>query len=250
MHERKITKPKPERELQLKTVDVFWLLDMDRTLLNSDALSPVLYDLFQLSPIEAAKAQQMVDDNHGNSFDTFGYLHKNHGDRIASCTELETGGYVYETLVDTILQKVAIETLRKVLLLPGAQELVGALDERGLPYGVLTTGDQVFQSFKLALLRRLLERPELKAKIVHPDDVADKTALISSEYWDESRQVFVLPEDFTDTQTHARGVVIVDDKTENLQTEHDNIHAVHIGTHDLIDIASRVKTDEPILGGH
>ena len=226
----------------MKTVDIFWLLDMDRTLLDSDALSHILYDLFELSPVEAALAQQMVDDNRGNSFDTFGYLQENYGDRIASHKERETGEYVYEQLVDAVLQKSTIEALREALLLPGAQELVDALDERALPYGVLTTGERVFQSFKLALLRRLLGHIDLRGKIVHPDDVADKTALMSSTYWDENRQVFILPEELTDIPTHARAVVMVDDKTENLQTEHGNIHAIHIGTHDLVDVANQVKS--------
>lgn len=114
----------------------FYLLDLDRCMLNTPLASDVYADVIrEVNPDLAAamlKSQQDTEDV-GGSFDIIEFLSPR-----ASLEEIE----IFDTLF--------IEKARDMdLLNPGGIELLQALDDHDANYGILTYGHEKWQTVKL-----------------------------------------------------------------------------------------------------
>ncbi len=228
-----------QQEHTRELVEEFWAIDMDRTLLKTDAMAMYLYELFAVPAEDRAGIDAHIAAQKGKSFDTFGYLSANYPAVFDAHYRGER--YDYEAMVDRLVSVYGAGALRDELLLDGADRLLGVLEHRSIPYGILTTGEEVYQTLKCTVLRRLLARPELSVMIVHAATVADKTNFLATQYWDEARQLFRVPDEMSVRPLQARKLVVVDDKEENLATAHRNMRAIHIGTHSLDTVAASVE---------
>ena len=225
--------------------EYFVIIDMDRTLLATDHLGVYLYHLFHMTGVEQDEIATFLDRYVGDGVDTLTLLLKRFGDRLADSThrELSSGQPAYDEVAEDLLEGYDLEVVRSDLLLPGARELCALFDQQSIPYAVLTTGGEVFQQLKLALLRRLLDVPRLSAMVVSQSTIPDKTAYLSHALWDGEMGSFRIPPEMSggERSHYARKVVILDDKHENLATSHQNIYAYHIGTYTLEGIVDYLE---------
>ncbi len=229
----------PEKERSPRFVERFVVIDMDRTLFATDNFGTYVYDVFGLDDDERQAAEQAVLSSKGSGFDTFGYLQQRHPGKLQRFSG-EAGELDVGSMADWLVERHGLQQLQDALLLPGARELFRVLDERELPHGVLTTGEDSYQQLKAAVLRRLLDRPGLPVMVVDGANVPDKTAMLVDACWQETSQYFLLPVQLSGELIAARNLVVIDDKDENLASPHASIHAVHIGTHDLFAAAKMI----------
>ncbi len=170
----------------------FYIVDFDRTLVDSDKLLEIFIDVAR-EYIEIPHSQIEAADRdvkqRGDSFDTAGYVR----DRLADEGKID---------VWSDLEKRYIHESRALnYLLPGAAELLEWLAANGKQYGILTYGNPLWQHLKLTAAgfnhthHMILEQKE-------------KGRLISS--WQKSDGTFRLPEAFG--RPSASHIVMIDDK--------------------------------------
>jgi FMN phosphatase YigB (HAD superfamily) len=118
----------------------FFIVDFDRTLVDSDKLLEVFFEVSKQYieiPVEQIEAADRDVKNRGDSFDTAGYV-RNH------LIDIGEG----ERWAD--LEKQFIHESRSLnYLLPGAAELLEWLPAHGKRYGILTYGNPLWQHLKL-----------------------------------------------------------------------------------------------------
>lgn len=172
-------------------VGVFYLLDFDRCLVDTERLFDMFVEVvthYTSIPMSELKAADRDMKRRGDSFDTASFVRE----RL-----LELGDViVWEKIVQEFIEKVG-ET--DVLML-GARQLIDRLDSRQLHYGVLTYGNPLWQDIKL----RACGLSDLPTYIAPRKE---KGLLIQS--WLQSG-VFLLPKELTGVWTKA--LVLVDDK--------------------------------------
>lgn len=175
----------------------FYIVDFDRTLVDSDKLLEVFVEVSQeyiAIPREQIEAADRDVKSRGDSFDTASYVR----DRLA-----ETGNA--DKWAD--LEKRFIHESRSLnYLLPGAAELLEWLASHGKHYGILTYGNPLWQHLKLTAsgfnhVRHII----LEHK--------DKGRLISS--WQNTDKSFRLPEAFG--RRVANRIVMIDDKAVSFE---------------------------------
>lgn len=120
------------------TTKEFWLLDLDRTLLNLDALVQSLYDVLDETGVmpshEIRQKRTQVEDD-GGSFSPVAVI-------------MEYGG---ESLWRTVQQRLIECADQNRLRLPGATELLRRLDTDQHDYAIVTYGVPAWQRLKLQL---------------------------------------------------------------------------------------------------
>ncbi len=119
----------------------YYLLDLDRCLLNTEALHMVFDEIVRSMSIfdvnDIINAKKIVEERSGGSFDTAEYIQ----------TELQRLGR--EDRWQDIEANFLVASKNYNYLLPGAAELLSTLDSLQYPYGIITFGGQVWQAVKI-----------------------------------------------------------------------------------------------------
>lgn len=123
-----------------ETAHEFYIVDFDRTLVDSDKLTEVFIEVAEqygaISREQIAKADADMKQI-GDSFDTAGYVR----DHLTAEGRLDA----WEDL-----EKQFIHECRSLnMLLPGAAELLEWLAQHGKRYGILTYGNPLWQRLKI-----------------------------------------------------------------------------------------------------
>lgn len=226
-----MTEPKPANfEHEPRIVDEVVVLDLDRTLLDSSAVTQLVLASMTRHGVSAdriSEAIKYVEAQKGNSFHLFDYI------------EREFSFATLDAIVDEIMQNdTLLLALKNDLLCPGADMLVYALEEQGTPAMVLTYGEQNYQSFKIDLFRKLIGKSnkELPGIVTH---VANKSMWIQENWFTRQDELGEVPVDIMGGTLLTRVVSIVDDKISNLQSTDDRVVGV------LVD--NRAKAGQGVI---
>lgn len=194
-------------------VPTFVVLDLDRTLLNTDELNKYMCAHIETerdTTPEDGDAWNYIQQQKGRSFSVLGYLRTRFGSEQWDVLQKQM-----VTMAD------AESLLSSAVLYPYVAELLNALDEARIPYAILTYGDSENQQFKLDILHATIGR---KTEIVD--------ALITDEQykgewiartWRQNtggagEEWFYVHPDLHPEQTmKAKTIVVVDDKAQNAQ---------------------------------
>lgn len=210
-----------KHELESRTVDYFAVLDLDRTLLDSDKIVRLMCEALPRFGVDEQAAQDDLDSMRaatGRSLSAFEFLAGRHGDETV------------RLLVSDMFQRAENGRLDDKDLLYGdsSVRLLDELDERDIPFAVLTYGEQDYQEFKLALYRILTGRYGDRLPAVVTDEPR-KGDWIHGHWSDGSDDHMRVPADFTGDDTIvAREVVIIDDKLHNLESPDGVVKGIHI----------------------
>lgn len=173
-------------------IDEFYIVDFDRTLVDSDKLLEVFIeiaeDYISISSEQINKAYEDVKAR-GDSFDTASYVR----DHLAESNESEKWSELEKRYIH--------ESHSLNYLLPGASELLEWLTQSDKRYGILTYGNPLWQKLKLSAagfnhIRRIIMEQKEKGR------------LISS--WQQEDGLFHVPDDLG--HYIAESVVLIDDK--------------------------------------
>lgn len=204
-----MTEPKPVNfEDEPRIVDEVVVLDLDRTLLDSSAVTQLVLESMAHHGVGAnriTEAIEYVESQTGNSFYLFDYI------------EREFSAATLEAIVKEIMQNDALlMELKDDLLCPGADKLVYALESQGTPALILTYGEQNYQSFKIDLFRKLVGKSnkELPGIVT---DVANKSKWVEENWFIRPDELGEVPIEIRGETLLARLVSIVDDKISHLQ---------------------------------
>ena len=192
--------------------DVFYVLDFDRTLGNTDKFHEVLEEIVEnetgvtADELKIARAQI---EGTGRTFDTVDYVRG----------ILEQSG---NTIPWHVLQNQFIAVARKRdMLEPHAAELLTMLDDKQLPYGIITYGNETWQLAKLEAAN-LFDIPHI---VTH---IEEKSQLLQG--WKHTSDTFIIPpaltRDFLPLQVHH--LVFLDDKAKSFAGIPSGVHGVHI----------------------
>lgn len=200
--------------------DCFIAIDMDRTLIDTNAFADRLPELFRLSESETREYLDRERTERGKEFDAYEYL---------------AGRGVYSRTPET-RDFIGLFSSRQEmarLLLPGASDLLSTLKDARLPHGIWTKGSDRYQQLKVDVLRQLVDAPGLPVAIIS-DDVGlarSKAHVVEKDWYDTSRARFLVPASLHDRAEPlwVQTVVVIDDKPENL---------THSGSVDLVTIVA------------
>ena len=177
-------------------IDTFYILDFDHCLGNTNKLQEVLQEVIEretgIHPHVISKAREEYRKN-GGSFDTATYV-KQLFDQAGKDSEAE-----WQTIETLFIRESQVMDM----LEPYAEELLRILQERQLPFGVVTYGGKEWQEAKLAA-SGLMAMPHLVT------DVKEKGYLLSS--WRQADKTFLLPDVLTgENRLQAKNLVFIDD---------------------------------------
>lgn len=190
----------------------FFVLDFDRCLGNTVLFQEILQEILAEVGVsaEAFAAARTRIEQGGKTFDTIRHTHQ----------LLEESGST-STWAD-----IKAEFLRRAhereALLPHARELLQILDERSLPYGIVTYGvEEAWQLIKLEAAK-LLYVPHL---VTH---IEEKGQLLTG--WKQSDGSFLIPPALTqDFETiRVNEIILVDDKAKSFWGTPEGVRGVHV----------------------
>lgn len=175
------------------STDTFYIVDFDRTLVDSDKLLQVFIEItnqYILLPLERVQKIDADVKAKGDSFDTASYVR----DHLADQDSLD----LWERL-----QKQFIHESRALnMLLPGANELLAYLNRTHKSHGILTYGNPLWQHLKLTAsgfnhVHRIVTTDKHKGRLISG--------------WQQSDGSFHLPPEFGGRVVER--VVLIDDKS-------------------------------------
>lgn len=194
-----------EHETESRHVETFAVLDLDRTLFNTDAFIDIVCMMLTqhgISPEVALDTIARIKDQTGGSVPLFEDL----GNTFAED--------VLEAVREEILRLASEGELRDILLYDGSREILDMLDELEVPFGVLTYGKETEQQYKIDLFRLLVNREPARLPAM-PTDERLKGNWIHGAW--KQADGFIVPVDFTESApVFAERIVILDDKPDNL----------------------------------
>jgi len=122
-------------------MNTYYLLDLDRCLINTNALHMVFDEIVRSTGIldvnDIIAAKKFVEDSSGGSFDTAEFVR----------TELKKRGQLDKW--DDIQHEFIQASKDYDYLMPGARELIELLTNRDEHFGVITYGGAVWQQVKM-----------------------------------------------------------------------------------------------------
>lgn len=190
----------------------FFVLDFDRclgnTVLFQQILETVLIDAGVSADMFAAARTRI--EKEGKTFDTIRHAHE--------VLEEADSSYTWAEIKKEFLTRAHEQDA----LLPYARELLQILDERSLPYGIVTYGvEEAWQLIKLEAAK-LLYVPHL---VTH---IEEKGKLLTG--WKQPDGSFLIPpaltQDFETLQVNE--VILVDDKAKSFWGTPEGVRGVHV----------------------
>lgn len=207
--------PRERAERQPRSVEVFAVLDLDRTLMQSGVLTDLL--CMQLlnhgvSIDQVRKDIDFVHRNDGMSFSTLDYI------------QAQYGPAKYASVMHEIEEIVKDGGLKEELLCEGTLELLAALEAQDVPYAVLTYGERINQEFKLTLLRHMVNRSSKQLHATVTSETKKASWIASGEWKHEGEDGFAVPAFiYPQADLRAKCIVVVDDKLSNLESDDDAV---------------------------
>jgi hypothetical protein len=193
-------------------VEAFYVLDLDRCLVDSDKLHKLLEEIVaketSITNKELSSAR-LVAEQTGETFDTTLYIHQALGEIRAK--ELWPH-----------LQRLFVEEVKKhEVLEPYARELIAILDKKHLPYGIVTYGVETWQLAKL-IACNLIEVPYEITRIKKKGELF--------KGWKHNNSSFTIPPGlFKGPGTLvARSVVFLDDKAVSFQGIPEGVRGIRV----------------------
>lgn len=190
----------PEME-KIPVDDTFYVIDFDRTLVDSDKLLEVFIEVanefFDIPREQIEKADREVKER-GDSFDTASFVRDHLRARALEADSDEKDG----ELMWEELEKHFIHECRSLnMLLPGAAELLEWLEENDKRYGILTYGNFLWQRIKLTAsgfnhVKHIVMQEKEKGRFI--------------SHWKQEDGTFKIPEEYGGG--YAARIVTVDDK--------------------------------------
>lgn len=181
--------------------DTFYVIDFDRTLVDSDKLLEVFIEVanefFDIPKEQIKKADEEVKER-GDSFDTASYVRDHLRERMLK----DSGGELDGEMVWEELQKHFIHECRSLnMLLPGAAELLEWMEENNKRYGILTYGNELWQGIKLTAsgfnhVSHIVMQQKEKGKFI--------------SHWQQENGTYKIPEEYGGGC--AAKIVTIDDK--------------------------------------
>jgi hypothetical protein len=194
-------------------VSSFYVLDFDRTLANTDAFHDILERVIEHeTTIRASylREARKVAEASGESFDTIDYLR-----------HFLTNAHSEKTWHQ--IQKVFIEQAQQEdMLEPHAAEFLRLLDEKKLPYGIITFGGEAWQLAKIEAAN-LMDVPHI---VTH---IQEKGRILSG-WKHQSSDTFIIPPALTRSfqPMNVSTIVFLDDKAKSFVGMPDGVRGVHI----------------------
>ena len=198
-------------EEEPRDVEVFAVVDIDRTLLDTERLLNLFYDDFKsenhshpLGEDELNELKENIKDQTGNSLDFLQFIEGLYGDRLD-----------IEAAVERVVSKVKAGDAA-ALLYDGSEDLLQALSLAGAGVGLYTYGTERTQSVKVRILRAassfmrdlpiVIESSDIN-EIHKPDRAIDK-------WYDEESDLFDVSH--FEGYGKAEKLLFIDDKAKNL----------------------------------
>ncbi len=217
-----MTQQEPTHErhgMEPRVVETFVVLDLDRTLLDTDNLIGLLYDQLRTKGLDSSQLlqdQEFIHDQTGKSFSLLEHLTYRYGQQL-----------IDEAMLEVLQLAERGEIPKEILFCPGAEELLNYLDDNAIPHAVLTYGEQTFQRFKMSVVRSVLGKTEnsLPATITSES----KKAEWISHTWegDGTGERFHVPTSISGgEQIQTSNVVIIDDKLGNITSENEHVNGI------------------------
>lgn len=175
-------------------VDRFYLIDLDRTLVRTDDLRQSYEQIIIENVPDLAPEIEDARQRYKSNFDLVSYV------RLELEERMNPGEA--KRLLASFDQLFVEQAQKSSFFEPFAQELLQVLKQRGLSFGILTTGGDTWQQIKIEAAG-LQHIPHL---IIHK---YEKGQLISS--WRQPDGSYKLPVELGGTQ--ADSLVFLDDKT-------------------------------------
>ncbi len=206
---------KPEPRL----VETFVIIDLDRTLLNTDAWVNLVYLQLQKRGITPEQARHELDftmQQTGTSFSLLEHIERTRGKVLLN-----------DVMNDILLIAQNGELDPDELLYAGTAQLLNVLEARNVPFAILTYGNELDQTFKLDIVRALLGRNSDQLHGVVTDE-PKKAAWIVRSWTDVTTQRGVgIPISIAKIEgLRASCIVILDDKKQNLEPSADFIKGI------------------------
>jgi hypothetical protein len=182
---------------------VFYVLDFDRTLVNTDKLYDILKDVLEKETNSDVSrlldVARIESEEAGGSFETIDYLRR-----------LLAEGY-HEDAWPRVQRAFNAQAQHEDALEPGAKELLGLLADKSLLHGIITFGNEAWQLAKLEATG-LLAMPYLVTSI-------KEKGLLLSGWKHHSDSSFIIPPAMTRdfTPVVVESIVFLDDKAVSFQ---------------------------------
>lgn len=191
--------------------NTFFVLDFDRCLGNTDRfheiLEQVIADEELLTPEEMQTGRRLIEQV-GKSFDTISFIRKSLKERGSSMSWLD--------IQRRFIERVKGEDVHQ----PFANELLAILDDKQIPYGIVTYGGESWQLAKLEAAG-FLQIPHIVTNI------KEKGELLSG--WKHGAHFIIPPALTKDFQPLAvEKIVFLDDKAVSFQDIPEGVMGVHI----------------------
>jgi hypothetical protein len=197
--------PSLDHELEPRSVDEYVAIDMDRTLLDTDAVIELLCMLMTQHGATQSEMEKEIADIYsqtGTSLQLLEYLREHHPEKI-------------DVVIEEALA-LAEDGAIKHLIFDGTAELFEELDKKQVPFGIMTYGNEEDQQFKLSLLRKIINRDAKSLPSIITQE-SYKALAITKWQKDVATEDFIIPVEFGhDTPIHTKRIIILDDKKDNL----------------------------------
>jgi FMN phosphatase YigB (HAD superfamily) len=197
---------------QTKVLDVFYIIDFDRTLARSDDLR-LLFE--EVAFAETAIAPERIKQGelmYRNNFDVAGYLRGLLRETMSSDKA--------EIILDRVRRLFVEKAREEDLLEPYASALLSELRERQAAFGILTSGGEEWQQIKIEATG-LNDIPHLVI------ETSRKSELISR--WRRPDDIFVIPKKLSGIAAcEARKIVFLDDKPVSFEAMPEGVEGIWV----------------------
>lgn len=194
-----------------KEVEAFFILDLDRCLVDTDKLHQLFESIVEretsLTAAEIASARRETEQA-GETFDTMEYIHQ-----LIARVPL---GPSWHQLIRIFVREAAPQNM----LEPYAKELLTLLGQKQIPHGIITYGAEAWQLAKLEATG-LIVLPHLVTAI------KEKGILLAG--W-EHDGVFIIPAGLTtgEGRVIARSITFLDDKPVSFGSIPPGVQGIHV----------------------
>jgi FMN phosphatase YigB (HAD superfamily) len=198
-----------------RAVPLFVVIDLDRTLLDTDKLNELLCQVVDASNdarLDDGDPYAYILRQAGKSFSVSNYLNERFGPDANAMAWLR-------------LQEAAHE--HPTLLHAGASQLLATLDQQAVPYGLVTYGEANNQQAKLRLVHAVLGKQADELPYLITDE-PNKAQWIAHHWKRTGDSAFHIHETLSREGLRTDRVVIIDDKAMNTATDDPGICGILI----------------------